>query len=71
MRRASLILLQAFIAASVSAQSVYDDEGRTLYAREMYGGPIIHGDGWGGQFWYGQIPHGGDTAPASVSRSWG
>lgn len=54
MRRASLILLQAFIAASVSAQSVYDDEGRTLYAREVYGGPIAHGDGWGGQFWYGK-----------------
>ncbi len=34
------------------AQGVYDDEGRTLYSKEVYGGPIAHGDGWGGQFWY-------------------
>jgi hypothetical protein len=32
--------------------SVYDEEGRTLYSREIYGGPVVHGDGWGGQFWY-------------------
>lgn len=35
-------------------QSVYDDQDRTLYSREIYGGPVIHGDGWGGQIFYGR-----------------
>ncbi|MBL7983682.1 MAG: hypothetical protein JNM91_01725 [Flavobacteriales bacterium] len=54
--RSLLLLLIAVIAVlrAHGQESIYDDEGRTLYSREMYGGPIIHGDGWGGQFWYGK-----------------
>lgn len=40
-------------AQTEARANIYDDEGRTLYSREIYGGPIIHGDGWGGQLWYG------------------
>lgn len=35
-------------------QSIYDDQDRTLYSREIYGGPLIHGGGWGGQIFYGK-----------------
>jgi hypothetical protein len=39
---------------TVARANIYDDEGRTLYDHEVYGGPVIHGDGWGGQLWYGR-----------------
>jgi hypothetical protein len=53
----SFRLILLFFALGVpvlsrAQESVYDEEGRTLYSREIYGGPIVHGDGWGGQFWY-------------------
>ena len=54
MRCVLTILLSALTALASFTQSVYDDEGRTLYSREIYGGPVAHGDGWGGQFWYGK-----------------
>lgn len=54
MRRSALLVLTAILSSATFAQSVYDDEGRTLYSKEMYGGPIAHGDGWGLQFWYGK-----------------
>lgn len=54
MRRSIPVLLGLFLVVCASAQSVYDDEGRTLYSREIYGGPIAHGDGWGGQIWFGK-----------------
>lgn len=57
----SLLVMLAFacMATSLRSQSVaranvYDDEGRTLYAHEIYGGPVIHGDGWGAQLCYGR-----------------
>ncbi len=51
--RLILLFLASVGALLAHAQvSVYDEEGRTLYSREIYGGPIIHGDGWGAQFWY-------------------
>lgn len=48
------LLLAPGLPALAQEQSVYDDAGRTLYAREIYGGPLIHGDGWGGTFQYGR-----------------
>src|SRR5262245_50609117 len=53
--RISFILVPLLAAMAVRAQeSIYDDDGRTLYSREVYGGPVAHGDGWGGQCWYGK-----------------
>ncbi|MBP7514313.1 MAG: hypothetical protein KA791_07185 [Flavobacteriales bacterium] len=54
MRSSLTVLICAFGVVCASAQSVYDDEGRTLYSKEIYGGPIAHGDGWGGQIWFGK-----------------
>ena len=41
-------------ALAQQQQSIYDDASRTLYAHEMYGGPLVHGDGWGVTFQYGK-----------------
>lgn len=53
-----LLLLTALpLGLELAAQapvSVYDDPSRTLYSREIYGGPLVHGDGWGGTFVYGK-----------------
>lgn len=54
MGRPITALLTFLVALPALAQSVYDDEGRTLYSKEIYGGPIAHGDGWGGQIWFGK-----------------
>lgn len=57
MLRIAFSLLLATWAIGLMAQkeqSIYDEPGRTLYAHEMYGGPIIHGDGWGITFQYGK-----------------
>ena len=54
--RALVLLLLIAVGPLVKAQqqSIYDDDARTLYSREIYGGPVIHGDGWGGQLFYGR-----------------
>lgn len=52
-----LFLVPLLAAAAVhgqAQQSVYDEAGRTLYSHEFYGGPLIHGDGWGITFQYGK-----------------
>ncbi len=49
-----LLLGQVGAAFAQAQPSVYDEPGRTLYAHEMYGGPLIHGDGWGVTFQYGK-----------------
>lgn len=55
MPRSLLTLLLGLTVLSAAAQqSIYDDGTRTLYSREIYGGPVIHGDGWGGQIYYGR-----------------
>lgn len=54
MRSSLTVLIFVFGVVCASAQSVYDDEARTLYSKEIYGGPIAHGDGWGGQIWFGR-----------------
>ena len=57
MLRTTLILLAFLLGVAAFAQkeqSIYDDASRTLYSREIYGGPLIHGDGWGGTFQYGK-----------------
>lgn len=55
MARLLLSLLLGLMLFSASAQqSIYDDDTRTLYSREIYGGPVLHGDGWGAQFYYGR-----------------
>ena len=41
-------------AMAQQPQSIYDDASRTLYAHEMYGGPLVHGNGWGVTFQYGK-----------------
>ncbi|MFT3886399.1 MAG: hypothetical protein QM724_13515 [Flavobacteriales bacterium] len=51
---AAFALLLASTGRAQQTQSIFDDAGRTLYARELYGGALIHGDGWGGQFYYGR-----------------
>jgi hypothetical protein len=48
----SVWLLSAL--ATCAQESIYDEDGRTLYSREFYGGAVVHGDGWGVQFYYGQ-----------------
>lgn len=54
MVRSLLLALTLLLLSGVRAQSIYDDQDRTLYSREIYGGPVIHGGGWGGQFVYGK-----------------
>lgn len=49
-----LLLLALALPALAQDQSIYDEAGRTLYSREIYGGPLVHGDGWGGTFLYGK-----------------
>lgn len=51
-RTATLLATALLLFFSARGQSIYDDEGRTLYSREIYGGPMVHGDGWGLQFWF-------------------
>ncbi len=50
---AMLLVLLPLITKGQQA-SIFDDPSRTLYASEMYGGPVLHGDGWGLQFFYGK-----------------
>ena len=47
---ASVLLLCAF--ASAQAQQTIYDESRVLYRKEITGGAIIHGDGWGFNFFH-------------------
>jgi hypothetical protein len=42
------------VERACSQVNIYDDQGRTLYSKEIYGGPVIHGGGWGLQFFYGK-----------------
>lgn len=51
-----IILLSLLLSLDVYGQqaSIYDDAARTLYSRENYGGPVLHGDGWGLQFFHGR-----------------
>jgi hypothetical protein len=48
------LALGASILSIAQQASIYDDATRTLYSREIYGGPLLHGDGWGLQFFYGR-----------------
>lgn len=50
----SLLLGLTALLASAQQQSIYDDDTRTLYSHEIYGGPVLHGDGWGLQVYYGK-----------------
>lgn len=50
----AFLLLASGMPMLAQEQSVYDEPGRTLYSREIYGGPLVHGDGWGGTFQYGK-----------------
>jgi hypothetical protein len=50
----TLALLLGAVSFAQKEQSMYDDASRTLYSREVYGGPLVHGDGWGGTLRYGK-----------------
>lgn len=54
------LLLLGPMARGQVQQSIYDEAGRTLYSHEMYGGPLIHGDGWGITFQYGKYANARD-----------
>lgn len=42
------------VLASASAQQTIYDDTRVLYRKELYGGGMIHGDGWGLNFYHGK-----------------
>lgn len=52
--RYPLSIISFCLCLTLSAQSIYDDQGRTLYSHEIYGGPLLHGGGWGGHLFYGK-----------------
>jgi hypothetical protein len=54
MRVRPLLAIGLFLwaAASCAQQTIYD-ETRILYKKELHGGIIIHGDGWGLNFFHG------------------
>lgn len=45
----SLLLVLAFAQDNRAQQTIYD-EARVPFRREMYGGALLHGDGWGIHF---------------------
>lgn len=53
MRRPILLSLMLLPAMLVAQQTVYD-ETRILYKKELHGGLIAHGDGWGANFFHGK-----------------
>ncbi len=53
MRRALLLTLLSLPAWLVAQQTVYDEQ-RILYTKELHGGVIAHGDGWGANFFHGK-----------------
>lgn len=54
MRALVLVLLSCVALAPASAQQTIYDETRVLYRKELYGGVIVHGDGWGFNFYHGK-----------------
>ncbi|MBK7101950.1 MAG: hypothetical protein IPH63_09220 [Flavobacteriales bacterium] len=46
------LLLSVLGVAHVSAQQTIYEESRVPYKRELIGGVLIHGDGWGLQFYH-------------------
>ena len=49
-----LSVLAITLPVFAQQQSIYDDDTRTLYSREIYGGVVVHGDGWGAHLMYGR-----------------
>ncbi len=54
MRTLSLTVLFLLAWASADAQQTIYDETRVPYKRELLGGIILHGDGWGLNFFHGK-----------------
>ncbi|MCB0794465.1 MAG: hypothetical protein KDB88_06980 [Flavobacteriales bacterium] len=52
--RAFLIMLSSALLLPVAAQQTIFDETRIIYKKELHGGAIIHGDGWGLNFFHGK-----------------
>lgn len=50
--RALLLFLLITAGACVQAQQTIYEEARVPYRRELYGGLMLHGDGWGLHFFY-------------------
>jgi len=48
--RAASVLLASALALGAAAQQTIYDEARVPWKREMYGGVMLHGDGWGLHF---------------------
>ena len=53
MRYLALIVLFTCAARAAGQQTVYD-ETRILYKKELHGGILAHGDGWGINFFHGK-----------------
>ncbi|MBK7753441.1 MAG: hypothetical protein IPI41_12795 [Flavobacteriales bacterium] len=53
MRYLALIVLFTCAARAAGQQTVYD-ETRVLYKKELHGGILAHGDGWGVNFFHGK-----------------
>ena len=49
LRTAFLVLASAIALGGLAQQTIYD-EARVPFKREMYGGIMLHGDGWGLHF---------------------
>lgn len=52
--RAPILLLLLVLPAWLLAQQTVYDETRILYKKELHGGLIAHGDGWGANFFHGK-----------------
>lgn len=53
-RRSPLFLIAAIAASWLHAQQTVYDETRILYKKELHGGAMIHGEGWGLNFFHGK-----------------
>ncbi|MBK7083602.1 MAG: hypothetical protein IPH53_02620 [Flavobacteriales bacterium] len=53
MRYLALLLLVSVASSVVGQQTVFDDT-RVLYKKELHGGVMAHGDGWGVNFFHGK-----------------
>ena len=53
MRYLALLLLVSVASSVVGQQTVFDDT-RVLYRKELHGGVMAHGDGWGVNFFHGK-----------------
>lgn len=54
MHRLLLLGWLVCVLATARAQQTIYDETRVLYRKELYGGGMIHGDGWGLNFFHGK-----------------